>query len=159
MFQHFRTEGCNAKSEEEGADQCRHHAHDGRDLDGEECWELIAFGRKQLTRSGLDETREERHAAAVGEESREDGGKISRACSDGKHLACTSSHIGNGRRDQSDDDERNEEVEQLGEDAVERVEDTHADFGHYEAKCNAEGNGNEDAEEERDAGHRLLWGS
>lgn len=45
LFERLCSKSRNAKSEEERTHQSRHHSHDGRYLDSEEWWKLVAFRR------------------------------------------------------------------------------------------------------------------
>ena len=71
-------------------------------------------------------------------------GSVCHECGDDEHLACSSTYVGNGRGDQSHDDEGNEELEQLVENATQGVHASHGCAGNEEAEDDTEGDGDDD---------------
>ena len=76
-----------------------------------------------------DERREECLPHSIRQKTGEDSGPIRQQRRDKQQLARTLAYIGNCRGDESDDDERNQESEELTEQRVERNEHAHGHVG------------------------------
>ena len=132
------------QSAREGEHQGRHHVEHGRDADGEEWLQVVARGRRHAQRR-RHHRREEPRPRAVGQQPREDGVHVGDHHRRQEQPPRVAPDVANGRGDQSHNEQRNQEAQEVAEDGVECHEDAHPRSREHVAENHAQYDGDEDA--------------
>ena len=146
-----------AKAEGERHNQSSHNVERSRDAHGEErLYALRLANLRQLQVVGY-ERREHRLPHSIRKEAGEDGGAVRHECGYYKQFAGSLADVGDCRRDESDDDKRNKETEELAEERVERYEHAHGHVGRHDAESDTEDNGNDNLREQAQLDSFHTW--
>lgn len=108
----------NAQSGNERENEGAHHIYHGRYLDFEEGFEFFSLIYCHMGRIGNHVWKECR-ACAIGKKTRQDGVGKGDAHSGKEEFSGSVTDVGNGWRNETDDDERYHKAQKLAEDAVE----------------------------------------
>ena len=113
----------------------------GRDLQIKIRLEILCRhgGRRQF--AGIQVEGEGIRSADVGEKARADGTQVGDAQHHQEHLPRSLAHMGDGRGHKAQHHERNDELEHLGEQDVERLEHPHQRLRSHHPQQSAEGDG------------------
>ena len=141
-----RIERRDSQSSHKGEHQRRHHFHHRWDCYDKEWWKRVFRCSGDFCKMlRVDQRRKDRDRCGIGEKSRQDGKRISENHGNSQHFPRPFAEFCNGRRDQSDDDERNKEFEYLIKQCVERSHDSHTGIRHTHAQHHAENDGNDNS--------------
>ena len=149
ILERLHAQVSDAQSHHESEDERRHHIEDGGYVDGEEGFHILDGLDRGNGVGRSDERGENRRTGEVGEEPRQHRIAIGYDDRDEQQLAGALANVGNGRRDESHNDERDEEGEEIAEDAVEGGENAHCPHGEELSESDAQDNGDEDAWQQR----------
>ena len=133
-----------AEPEDEGEDQRRHHAHDGRHFDGE----VGGLGSALFGDGGLCSGEQRREEGPSGEEGPESGDQreaVGQRCGQGQQPSGAAPEVGDTGRHQSEDQQRDDEFQKLPENGVERQRHAGHPSGRETAAGDAQPDGQEDA--------------
>ena len=134
----------NAQSGNERENEGTHHIYHGRYLDFEEGFEFFHFIYCHMGRIG-NHVRKECRACAIGKKTRQDGVGKGDAHSGKEEFSGSVTDVGNGWRNETDDDERYHKAQKLAEDAVEGEKRSDGRFIEEIAEDYTQQDGNDDS--------------
>ena len=140
-------------------DERSHYVHGWRNVHGEERNGIMRLTDLLDGCPRGNHAREEGGSREVGEEARDERGGIGHEGSHRQHASGLRADVGNGRSNQTQNDEGNDEPEELTEDAIERHEDADGKLGQEISEQYAQGNGDDDSAQKAntDAFHNLFF--
>ncbi|CDA85809.1 unknown [Bacteroides sp. CAG:754] len=122
VLQSITVERSQPQSQSESKNQSCHHIHqrgNGYGEVGENPLRLAHFFERDTR---FDERRKYRDSGKIGEETRKQSGKIGNQGSDEQHLSRAFANVSDSHGDQSENNQRNGEIEELTENTVESDE-------------------------------------
>ena len=122
------------EAQQECKDQGGHHIHHRRDVDGEEWFEVLELGRNFMTGRPPYKFREYGHRGSVGQKSSKDSVAVSYQYGNKQQPSGSFSDVRYRRGHKPDYNQRNQKLQKVAENAVERHEQADCRTGQEESE-------------------------